>query len=271
MLAFVDVAAGAHDDMPRDFQVRPPRAGRSAKSVGCDVELGLFDGGFEARADIADARPVRPGKHVSVARTGSQGFLFEFQQNLTQLVRDRNPALGPLLADVGRHRDKIRLRVDHAPRQKGRLPVTHGRFPPACERAPATTNVYCHGLKLEEPDAAQLKAHAERFADAREYEAGSDTEQSPVVVVNKVASGITLPGLTAIDFPRAVTVVNSTVDIEIRKRAAAERLDALAVKSQGNKSRDEIEREHRGLSSAALTGVYSEEALRDLLWPQSRE
>ena len=143
-------------------------------------------------------------------------------------------------------------------------------FARAQQAAPSTAHVYSRGMKLEAPDVGQLKVNAQRF-DAHAYAVGApgaDTEQSPITVLANLATGLKLAD-GQIDFAKAATAVNNGIDETIRKRAATESLDEL-VKRWPNKSRDEIEREHRSLAAASLTGVYSAESLKDLLWSLAR-
>ncbi len=134
--------------------------------------------------------------------------------------------------------------------------------------APSLAHVYSHGVKMESPDVDQLKYNSKRFVDADAYVAGNDTAQSPITVLANVATSLKLAD-GAINWPAAAAAVNDHVDEGVRKRAATESLEELA-KRWPQKSRDEIEREHRSLAAAALTGVYTEESLRDLLWSLAR-
>ena len=120
-------------------------------------------------------------------------------------------------------------------------------FREAQELAPATASIYNHGIKLAQ------------YTD-------STTEPSPVVLIANLAGSIReFPG-GPIDFARAADAVNQFVAEDIRISAASECLDRLA--RHWSKDRAEIEVEHLDLAEAASDGQFTEQSLRDLLWPQ---
>jgi hypothetical protein len=152
-------------------------------------------------------------------------------------------------------------------KQKG-LPYTQA-FKAAVAAAPSTAHVYSHGVKLQAPDVATLKYNAAGVA-AR-YAAGapgSDTEPTAISHISNLAVGLKLPS-GEIDWSRAATAVNNGVDPTIRQQAATESIDEL-VKRWPNKTRSEIESEHGPLATASLTGIYTAESLKDLLWSLTR-